>query len=325
MIIMEPFFLTPYFRPKIWGGRKLKTIFNYDIPDGKVGEAWVISGYKDDASTITNGDFVGQSLRKVYRENPELFGNPKSKEFPLLVKFLDANDNLSVQVHPNDDYARKVENDSGKTESWYVLQADPGSYLIYGHTAKTRSELADMIHKGEWEKLLRKVPVKAGDFFYVPSGTIHALTKGILVIETQQSSDVTYRLYDYDRVDQKTGKKRELHTQKSIDVTQVPHVDPKLKITSRRNQDAIIKTLVEPPLSPHFYLWQIDLNGQWNTGLNGHPFLLVTIINGSGTIECENKTFNLSIGTNMIIPNNIKEFKFSGNMKMVISTPGNQD
>ena len=322
---MEPFFLIPYFRPKIWGGRKLKTIFNYDIPDGKVGEAWVISGYKDDASTITNGDFVGQSLRKVYRENPELFGNPKSKEFPLLVKFLDANDNLSVQVHPNDDYARKVENDSGKTESWYVLQADPGSYLIYGHTAKTRSELADMIHKGEWEKLLRKVPVKAGDFFYVPSGTIHALTKGILVIETQQSSDVTYRLYDYDRVDQKTGKKRELHTQKSIDVTQVPHVDPKLKITSRRNQDAIIKTLVEPPLSPHFYLWQIDLNGQWNTGLNGHPFLLVTIINGSGTIECENKTFNLSIGTNMIIPNNIKEFKFSGNMKMVISTPGNQD
>ena len=325
MIIMEPFFLTPYFRPKIWGGRKLKTIFNYDIPDGKVGEAWVISGYKDDASTITNGDFVGQSLRKVYRENPELFGNPKSKEFPLLVKFLDANDNLSVQVHPNDDYARKVENDSGKTESWYVLQADPGSYLIYGHTAKTRSELADMIHKGEWDKLLRKVPVKAGDFFYVPSGTIHALTKGILVIETQQSSDVTYRLYDYDRVDQKTGKKRELHTQKSIDVTQVPHVDPKLKITSRRNQDAIIKTLVEPPLSPHFYLWQIDLNGQWNTGLNGHPFLLVTIINGSGTIECENKSFNLSIGTNMIIPNNIKEFKFLGNMKMVISTPGNQD
>ena len=325
MIIMEPFFLTPYFRPKIWGGRKLKTIFNYDIPDGKVGEAWVISGYKDDASTITNGDFKGQSLRKVYYENPELFGNPKSQEFPLLVKFLDANDNLSVQVHPNDEYARKVENDSGKTESWYVLQADPGSYLIYGHTAKTRSELAEMIHKGEWDKLLRKVPVKTGDFFYVPSGTIHALTKGILVIETQQSSDVTYRLYDYDRVDQKTGKKRELHTQKSIDVTQVPHVDPKLKITTRKNQDAIIKTLVEPPLSPHFYLWQIDLNGQWNTGLNKHPFLLVTIINGSGTIECENKTFNLSIGTNMIIPNNIKEFKFSGNMKMVISAPGNQD
>ena len=154
------------------------------------------------------------SLRDVYLKHPELFGNPKAKEFPLLVKFLDANDNLSVQVHPDDGYARKMENDSGKTESWYVMQADPGAYIIYGHHAKNREELADMIHKGEWDKLLRKVPVKAGDFFYVPAGTIHALTKGCLVIETQQSSDVTYRLYDYDRVG-KDGKKRELHTQKS--------------------------------------------------------------------------------------------------------------
>ncbi|UZX32341.1 mannose-6-phosphate isomerase, class I [Lactobacillus helsingborgensis] len=322
---MEPIFLTPYFRPKIWGGRKLKTIFNYDIPDGQVGEAWVISGYKDDASTVTSGQFKGQSLRQVYQENPELFGNPKSKEFPLLVKFLDANDDLSVQVHPDDDYARRVENDSGKTESWYVLQADPGSYLIYGHTAKTRAELAEMIKKGEWDKLLRKVPVKAGDFFYVPSGTIHALTKGILVIETQQSSDVTYRLYDYDRVDQKTDQKRELHTQKSIDVTQVPHVDPQLKIKTKHEQDAIIKTLVEPPISPHFYLWQIDLNGQWQTGLKGHPYLLVTIINGSGKLEFANKTYDLALGTNLIIPNEMKNFKFEGNMKIVISTPGNEN
>ena len=323
--MMEPIFLTPYFRPKIWGGRKLKTIFNYDIPDGQVGEAWVISGYKDDASTVSSGQFKGQSLRQVYQENPELFGNPKSKEFPLLVKFLDANDNLSVQVHPDDDYARRVENDSGKTESWYVLQADPGSYLIYGHTAKTRAELAEMIKKGEWDKLLRKVPVKAGDFFYVPSGTIHALTKGILVIETQQSSDVTYRLYDYDRVDQKTGQKRELHTQKSIDVTQVPHVDPQLKIMTKHEQDAIIKTLVEPPTSPHFYLWQIDLNGQWQTGLKSHPYLLVTIINGSGKLEFANKTYDLALGANLIIPNEMKNFKFEGNMKIVISTPGNEN
>lgn len=322
---MEPIFLKPYFRPKIWGGRKLKTIFNYDIPDGKVGEAWVISAYKDDASTVTNGNFKGQSLRTVYQENPELFGNPSSKEFPLLVKFLDANDSLSVQVHPDDAYARKVENDSGKTESWYVLQADPGAYLIYGHTAKTRTQLADMMKKGQWDKLLRKVPVKAGDFFYVPSGTIHALTKGILVIETQQSSDVTYRLYDYDRVDQKTGKKRALHTEKSIDVTQVPHVDPKLNVYTDQDQDARIKTLVEPPLSPHFYLWQIDLNGEWQTGLNKHPYLLVTVIDGTGKLKINDKTYDLSIGSNLIIPNNLKKFTFAGKMKMVISTPGNED
>ncbi|GGG34043.1 mannose-6-phosphate isomerase [Lactobacillus apis] len=320
---MEPIFLTPYFRSKIWGGRKLETIFNYDIPDGKVGEAWVISGYKEDASTATNGELKGKSLRSIYQENPELFGNPKSKEFPLLVKFLDANDDLSVQVHPDDDYAEKVENDRGKTESWYVLQADPGSYLIYGHTAKTRAELADMINKGQWDKLLRKVPVKAGDFFYVPAGTIHALTKGIMVIETQQSSDVTYRLYDYDRIDDKTGQKRDLHTEKSIDVTTVPHVDPKLNGKIEQDQDAQITTLVAPPVSPHFYLWQIDLNGEWRTGLNEHPYLLVTVIDGSGQLETESDSYQLKKGTNLIIPNQMKKFTFTGKMKMVISAPGN--
>ena len=322
---MEPIFLTPYFRPKIWGGRKLKTIFNYDIPEGQIGEAWVISGYKDDASTVETGDLKNKSLRTVYHEHPELFGNPKSKEFPLLVKFLDANDNLSVQVHPDDEYARKVENDSGKTESWYVLQADPGSYLIYGHNAKSRAELADMINKGEWDKLLRKVPVKKGDFFYVPAGTIHALTKGIVVIETQQSSDVTYRLYDYDRVDQKTGQKRELHTKKSIDVTTVPHVDPKLNVQVKNEQDAVIKTLVCPPVSPHFYLWQIALDGKWETGLNDKPYLLVTVIEGSGKLEVNSKIYDLNIGTNLIIPNQMKNFTFTGKMKMVISAPGNDD
>lgn len=319
---MEPIFLTPYFRKKIWGGRKLKEIFNYDIPEGKVGEAWIISGYKDDASTVSKGKLKGKSLREVYHEHPELFGKPKSKEFPLLVKFLDANDNLSVQVHPDDDYARKVENDSGKTESWYVLQADPGAYLIYGHHAKTKQELEKMVKQGEWDKLLRKVPIKKGDFFYVPAGTVHALTKGSLVIETQQSSDVTYRLYDYDRVDQKTGKKRELHTQKSLDVITVPHTDPQLNVHTEKVQDAKIKTLVEPPISPHFYLWQIDLNGQWSTGLKDHPYLLVSVIAGNGKIQADNQEWNLKLGDNLIIPNQMKKFTFTGKMRIVMSAPG---
>lgn len=319
---MEPIFLTPYFRKKIWGGRKLKDIFNYDIPEGKVGEAWIISGYKDDASTVTNGPLKGKSLRDIYHENPELFGKPKSKEFPLLVKFLDANDNLSVQVHPDDDYAQRVENDSGKNESWYVLQADPGAYLIYGHHAKSREELEAMIKKGEWDKLLRKVPIKQGDFFYVPAGTIHALTKGSLVIETQQSSDVTYRLYDYDRVDQKTGKKRELHTQKSIDVTTVPHQDPVLDVHVNKEQDAEIKTLVEPPVSPHFYLWQIDIAGKWKTSLQNHPYLLVSIIDGKGSIKSDEKEWKLKMGDNFIIPNQMKKFTFTGKMRIVMSAPG---
>lgn len=320
---MEPIFLKPYFRNKIWGGRKLKSIFNYDIPEGKVGEAWIISGYKDDASTAINEPYKGKTLREIYHQHPEYFGNPRSKEFPLLVKFLDANDNLSVQVHPDDEYARIHENDSGKTESWYVMQADPDSYLIYGHNAKSRKELAEMIHDKKWNQLLRKIPVKAGDFFYVPAGTIHALTKGILVIETQQSSDVTYRLYDYDRVDQKTGELRQLHTEKSIDVTTVPHVDPKLDIKLDKEDGYTIKTLVEPPMSLHFYLWQVDVTKTWKTGLNKHPYMLVSVIKGSGELRIRDKVYQLKIGINFIIPNEIKEFEFSGDMRLVISAPVN--
>lgn len=321
---MEPLFLTPYFRPKIWGGRKLNTVLGYDIPDGKVGEAWVISGYKDDASTVNAGPLKGKTLREVYLEHPELFGNPKTKEFPLLVKFLDANDNLSVQVHPDDEYARIHENDSGKTESWYVLHAEPGAKLIYGHNATSKKELEDWIKNGKWSKLLRYVPVKEGDFLYVPSGTVHALTKGIMVIETQQSSDVTYRLYDWDRVDKKTGKKRELHIKQSLDTIQVLHKDPKLKITSETLGDAKITTLAQPPMSPHFYLWQIDVDGSFDWSLNDHPYLLVSVIKGNGKFIADGKEYNIKLGANFIIPNEMKDFSFSGDLRLVISAPGKE-
>lgn len=323
---MEPLFLTPYFRPKIWGGRKLNTELHYQIPDGKVGEAWVISGYKDDASTVTDGPYKGKTLREVYLNHPELFGNPKAKEFPLLVKFLDANDNLSVQVHPDDEYARVHENDSGKTESWYVLHAEPGAKLIYGHNAKTKEELEDLIKQGKWQELFRYVPVKTGDFLYVPAGTVHALTKGIMVIETQQSSDVTYRLYDWDRVDQKTGKKRDLHIKQSLDTIKVPHRDPKLDIKREKVPGAEITTLAQPPMSPHFYLWQIDVTGRFDWKLGKHPYLLVSVIKGEGEFIYQGKSYSIKLGTNFIIPNELKDFSFSGkNLRLIISAPGRED
>ncbi len=144
-------------------------------------------------------------LLKVYQQHPELFGNPRSSVFPLLTKILDANASLSIQVHPDDAYAEEHEHELGKTECWYVIHAEPGAYLTYGYTAKTRDELIKMIDNHQWSKLFSRKPVKTGDFVYVPSGTIHALNKGIIVLETQQSSDTTYRIYDYDRRDKKTG------------------------------------------------------------------------------------------------------------------------
>lgn len=318
----EPIFLDPVFRSKIWGGRKLQTELNYSIPKGKVGEAWVISAYKGNSSIVASGKYKGITLRKLYQDHPELFGKPKDKEFPLLIKFLDANDNLSVQVHPDNEYAKIHENDSGKTESWYVLQAEPGAKLIYGHNAKNKNELERLIKNNEWQKLFRYVPVKTGDFIYVPAGTVHALTKGIMVIETQQSSDVTYRLYDWDRVDKKTGKKRNLHIKKSLDTITVPFKEPNVIPSIKKVGDTKIVTLTQPPLSPHFYLWQIDVNGKFNWSLEQYPYLLVSVIQGNGKFISEDNQYQIKLGTNFIIPNDLKNFSFIGeNLRLIISAP----
>lgn len=151
-------------------------------------------------------------LDELWATHPELFGHSSEPSFPLLTKILDAADDLSVQVHPDDVYGEKNEGELGKTECWYIIHADEGSEIVYGHHAKSKSELKDMIDSGDWEHLLTRIPVQAGDFFFVPSGTVHAIGKGIIILETQQSSDTTYRVYDYDRKDD-AGNTRELHIQ----------------------------------------------------------------------------------------------------------------
>ncbi|WP_390409832.1 mannose-6-phosphate isomerase, class I [Lacticaseibacillus jixiensis] len=318
----EPLFLAPVFHEKIWGGRKLETEFGYQIPDGKIGELWAISAHPNGPSTIENGPLAGKTLTQAWAEDQDYFGHQTSKVFPLLTKILDANDSLSVQVHPDDAYAAAHERSGelGKTECWYVISAEPGSYLIYGHHAKTRQELADMIHAGDWDHLLRKVPVKTGDFFYVPSGTIHALNKGIMVLETQQSSDTTYRLYDYDRTDAQ-GHKRELHLQQSIDTTTVPYADPQLDIQEAKVDDATITTYVQPPISKYFSVEHVQLNGK----LHQTPlaaYTLVSVLAGSGEFAADGQTYSIKKGTHFLIPNQIKAWDFKGDLEMILSQPG---
>ena len=167
----------------------LRDVFGYDIPSDHVGEYWAISAHPNGVSTIKNGRFAGKTLDILYAEHRELFGNRQEPVFPLLTKILDANDWLSVQVHPDDAYGLEHEGELGKTECWYIIDAEPGTEIIYGHNAKSKEELRQQIESKDWENLLTKVPVKAGDFFYVPSGTMHAIGAGIMVLETQQSSD----------------------------------------------------------------------------------------------------------------------------------------
>ena len=200
-------FLEPVFAERIWGGRNLEK-FNYAIPEGNIGEVWVIAAHENGSSLIKNGELKGLTLKEAYEKRPELFTKKKYDKFPLLVKILDASDYLSVQVHPEDDYARVNENgELGKTECWYVLDAKENAELIYGHTAKTKEEFNRSIDEEKWDDLFIREKVKKGDFFYIPAGTLHAIGAGNLIYEVQQNSDTTYRVYDYDRTD-KDGNKR---------------------------------------------------------------------------------------------------------------------
>lgn len=315
--LTEPLFLQPVFHERIWGGKALKERFNYDIPFELTGECWGISGHPNGQSVVKNGKYAGKTLSELWETNRELFGNFKGNIFPLLVKILDCNADLSVQVHPDDEYAKIHENgELGKTECWYIIDCKKDAEIIYGHTAKTKEELLEQIEKGNWHQLLRRVPIKPGDFFYVPSGTIHALCEGTLVLETMQSSDTTYRVYDYDRVD-KDGNKRELHIDKSIDVTTVPHVDPKLEISVVEKQGAKITTFIQ---GKYFSVYKWEVNGRFES-IHDQPFLLFSVIEGEGNLEVDGKNYKIKIGDHFILPTGVEKFSLSGNMEIIMSHP----
>ncbi len=217
---MEVMKLKPEGKDYLWGGTRLREEYGKNIPLDPLAETWECSVHPDGLSVILNGQYAGKTLAEVLKEHPEYMGSkiPEGGEFPILVKFIDAKQDLSVQVHPDDAYAREHEHQNGKTEMWYVLDADEGASLIYGFEHPVTEEiLRGAVEDGSLGKHLHKVSVKPGDLYYVPAGTVHGIGAGTLVAEIQESSNVTYRVYDYDRVD-KNGNKRELHFDKALKV-----------------------------------------------------------------------------------------------------------
>ena len=306
---MDILFLEPVFKERIWGGQKLNTRFGYELPYEKTGECWAISAHPNVSSIIKNGRFKGRTLQDLYEKDRELFNHIPSPRFPLLTKILDANDDLSVQVHPNDDYALTYEKDLGKTECWVVLEAEPGAKIIYGHTAKSKKELRHMIENHQFKELLVEKEVHAGDFIYVPSGTIHALGKGLLILETQQSSDTTYRVYDYDRLDDK-GKPRDLHIEKSILVTTVPHTDQTPKPKMLHYKDSVITRFVS---NEFFTVERWSISGDLN--LKSNHFKLISVIDGNGTLNGE----KLTKGDHLIITGEVYDLNLLGKMELIVS------
>ena len=320
---MQPLFLKPVFQEKIWGGNRLSTVFDFDLPNNKIGEDWAISAHPNGVSIVKNGEFAGQKLDDLWKNHREIFGNATGDVFPLLTKILDAEDDLSVQVHPDDIYGRANEGELGKTECWYIIDSEPGATIIYGHNAQTREDLEAMIKSGHWNELLKKVPVKKGDFFYVPSGTIHAIGKGIMILETQQSSDTTYRVYDYNRKDDK-GNTRELHIQQSVDVTTVPAQSAELSIQQKNQGQSSIVTYLKTDFF-NVYEWQVKGVLKLKKGA---LYTLATVVDGAGklVIEREQSTeiesYDLVMGTSFILPSDILKWRIEGEITIIASEPG---
>lgn len=314
---MEPLFLKPVFKERIWGRTALQKVFGYDIPTSHTGECWAISAHHNGPSIVENGPYKEITLDKLWKEHPELFGNPEGDVFPLLTKILDANMDLSVQVHPDDAYALVNENgELGKTECWYILDCKKDAEMIFGHNARSKEELAEQIKEGKWGDLLRRVNIKPGDFFYVPSGTIHALCEGTLVLETQQSSDTTYRVYDYGRMDA-VGNLRELHLEKAIDVTTVPHQDAEVIPNVQEQENVTITTFVE---SEFFSVYKWDVHGSASFSYNQH-YLLLSIVNGEGSLLHNGEEYGLKKGTHLIVPVGFGDFEITGECELIVSHP----
>ncbi|MEE1424949.1 MAG: mannose-6-phosphate isomerase, class I, partial [Streptococcus salivarius] len=274
-----------------------------------------ISAHPNGVSTIKNGRYAGQTLDALYAEHRELFGNRQEPVFPLLTKILDANDWLSVQVHPDDAYGLEHEGELGKTECWYIIDAEPGAEIIYGHNAKSKEELRQQIESKDWENLLTKVPVKAGDFFYVPSGTMHAIGAGILVLETQQSSDTTYRVYDFDRKDDQ-GNLRELHLEKSIDVLNIGEPANSRPVTTK--VDDLKSTLLVASDFFAVYKWEISGKADFEKTAD---YSLFSVLDGQGSLLVDGQEYPIAKGSHFILPSDVQDWKIKGELELIVSHP----
>lgn len=313
---MEPLFLKGVLQEKIWGGTKLRDEFGYDLPSETTGEHWSISAHPNGPATVKNGEHAGKTLTELWASHRDLFGHQEGEVFPLLTKIIDAKNDLSVQVHPDDEYGLANEGELGKTECWYVLAADEGAEIVFGHNAETKEEFHEMIADGQWDKLLRSIQVKSGDFFYVPSGTVHAIGSGVTILETQQSSDTTYRLYDYDRKDD-AGNLRDLHINQSIAVSMIPHVDPQPEMTVTKVDNSELKKLVSNDFFT-VYEWIIKNSiAMEREGL----YTLVSIVDGKGLIEVDGTSYPLEKGDHFLLPNEVDNWTFTGDLHIIASHP----
>ncbi|HHW67623.1 MAG: mannose-6-phosphate isomerase [Epulopiscium sp.] len=319
--MLYPLKLDPVYKEPIWGGKKLREIFDKDIPSDTTGESWEIACHENGTSIVANGPLKGKSLKEVIDDYGvealgTKIGEEGKKKFPLLVKIIDASDRLSVQVHPEDEYAKEHEGELGKTEMWIVLDAKPGAQLVYGvKPGVTREMFEESIKKGTLENLLNFVDVKKGDVFFIPAGTLHAIGEGLLIAEIQQNSDTTYRVYDWNRVDS-SGKPRELHIQKALDVTILSDCigHEKVEGTVTKEGENIRHHLVS---CKYFVTEILEIQKESKEPLNGDKFDLLMAIEGNGVIEYREGAVPFKAGDSFFMPASIGDYSIAGQCKVI--------
>lgn len=318
---MQPLFLKSVFKEMIWGGTALRDEFNYDIPSNKTGECWAISAHKNGdciVETREDSEYSGKTLSKLWSNNKELWGRAGEAEvFPLLTKLISAETDLSIQVHPNDEYAKANENGSlGKTECWYIVDAKEDATIVIGHNAKDKVELNKYIESKDFLGLIREIPVKKGDFFFIEPGTVHAIKGGTIILETQQNSDITYRLYDYDRL--QDGKPRELHIDKCLDVIDCPFEvkEPEHRKVIEFEDGSLVRNMVICSL---FEVDYVKIESKVRLSQNT-DFTLVSVLEGSGKLKSrDNSEWEIKKGEHFILPYGFGDYELTGSLELIVS------
>lgn len=306
-----PLQFEPILKERIWGGEKLKTVLNKPITSNITGESWELSTVEGDVSIVSNGVLKGKSLTELIENHPEeVLGTAVykkfGKQFPLLFKYLDAKTDLSIQVHPNDELAKIRHNSFGKTEMWYIMQADENARIIVGFKEKSNAkEYVAHLENKTLLDLLEEVNVKTGDVFFLETGTVHAIGAGLVVAEIQQTSDITYRLYDFDRVDA-DGNLRELHIDLALDAINYDKVETHKTYSKETNKSN------EMANCPYFTTNYLPLDGTIKVSKNSDSFTVYMCTEGAFQLDYSQITYNYKKGDTLLIPAKMTNYNMTG-------------
>ncbi|MCK8490772.1 class I mannose-6-phosphate isomerase [Spirosoma sp. RP8] len=320
--MLYPLTFETIFKDKIWGGQKIKTVLGKDFsPLPNCGETWEVSDVEGNVSIVKEGTLQGKSLRDLVEQyKGELVGahvyEKYGNRFPLLIKFIDANDDLSIQVHPNDELAEKRHSGFGKTEMWYIMQADEGAKLNSGFNREvTKDEYVKAVADNTIQDILNIEPAKPGDVFFLPAGRVHYIGKGLLLAEIQQTSDTTYRIYDFDRVDATTGQKRELHTDLAVDAIDYHHYDHyKTQYEQKLNES--VNTVVSDYFVTNVLNFDEEVEHDYT---HIDSFVVLICVSGSLTIEAKGGyRVPLKMGQCALIPASVDNVTFVPDGSMTV-------